>query len=60
MIIISLKYLQLCIVCTLLQAEIGWWTIGCPANGNSGLGTLNDSGRNLVPVHANITKTMES
>ena len=35
---------------TLLQAEIGWWTIGCPAKGNKGFGVLNESGRNLVPA----------
>ena len=35
---------------TLLQAEIGWWTIGWPAKGNKGLGVLNERGRNLVPA----------
>lgn len=34
---------------TLLQAEIGWWTIGWPANGNNGFGVLKDNGRNRVP-----------
>ena len=35
---------------TLLQAEIGWWTIGCPAKGKRGFGIFSESGRNLVPV----------
>lgn len=35
---------------TLLQAEIGCWTIGCPARGKRGFGTLNDNGRNRVPA----------
>lgn len=34
---------------TLLQAEIGWLTMGCPAKGTSGFGTFNDSGLNRVP-----------
>jgi len=35
--------------------------MGCPANGKSGLGTLNDNGQNLVPVNVNITtKYIES
>ncbi|KAM0937447.1 hypothetical protein DsansV1_C25g0188581 [Dioscorea sansibarensis] len=29
---------------------MGWWTIGWPARGNNGFGTLSDSGRNLVPT----------
>jgi hypothetical protein len=32
------------------QAEMGWCTMGWPASGKSGLGTLSDSGRNRVPV----------
>lgn len=35
---------------TLLQAEIGWWTIGCPAKGKRGFGVLKERGRNLVPA----------
>jgi hypothetical protein len=29
---------------------MGWCTMGCPASGNSGLGTFSDSGRNRVPA----------
>jgi hypothetical protein len=35
---------------TFLQAEIGWWTIGCPAKGKRGFGIFNDNGLNLVPA----------
>lgn len=34
---------------TFLQAEIGWWIMGWPAKGISGLGVLNDNGRKRVP-----------
>ena len=44
------------ILLTLLQAEIGWWTIGWPANGKRGFGVLNERGLNLVPAK-NHTKT---
>lgn len=45
---------------TLLHAEIGWWTIGCPANGKSGFGILNDNGRNLVPAKLRIQRQCRS
>lgn len=35
---------------TFLQAEIGCWTIGWPANGKRGFGTLKERGRNRVPA----------
>lgn len=33
------------------HAEMWWCTMGWPASGKSGLGTLSDSGRNRVPAH---------
>ena len=44
---------QWILIITFLHAIIGWWTMGCPANGKRGFAKLSESGRNRVPRKPN-------